>query len=231
MRERQRIPPPREEQRWERDRYDGNERGYNYDHRGSHQAGPSSLLRFPSPHEHYPSAHHRQPYHPDNEGRRPSYRNTRSDGNDTGSSYDLPQKPRKRIATPPNQSVILIGIPVPAAEEDVKSFIDEFRSDPSDPSPVENVVIVRDKATGQSKRFGFVRFISLEHARGMPNTPKERLPALILVGLQHSWKPISIMFSGDLEVRTTLPRKGQKCGWTTQLSTSGLERTSHSHAI
>jgi RNA recognition motif-containing protein len=80
---------------------------------------------------------------------------------------ELPQKPRKKIVTPPNQSVILIGIPLPATEEDVKSFIDEFKANPEDPSPVDNVSIVRDKQTGQSKRFGFIRFISLEHARGM----------------------------------------------------------------
>lgn len=50
--------------------------------------------------------------------------------------------------------------------DDVRSFIDEFKPDPSDPSPVEDVTIVMDKQTGMSKRFGFVRFITLEHARG-----------------------------------------------------------------
>ena len=68
--------------------------------------------------------------------------------------------------TPPNQSVILIGIPPQASEEDVKLFIEDFRVNASDPSPVENITIVRDKQTGSSKRFGFVRFITLEHARG-----------------------------------------------------------------
>lgn len=50
--------------------------------------------------------------------------------------------------------------------DDVRAFIDEFKPDPSDPSPVEDVTIVMDKQTGMSKRFGFVRFITLEHARG-----------------------------------------------------------------
>lgn len=51
-------------------------------------------------------------------------------------------------------------------DDDLRSFVDEFRASPTDPSPVENVTIVIDKQTGISKRFAFVRFISLEHARG-----------------------------------------------------------------
>ena len=62
--------------------------------------------------------------------------------------------------------MILIGIPQMCTDEDLKSFIDEFKANPSDPSPVENATIVMDKVTGMSKRFGFARFISLEHARG-----------------------------------------------------------------
>ena len=52
------------------------------------------------------------------------------------------------------------------SDEDVKTFIDEFKPNGEDPSPVETVTIVNDKQTGLSKGFGFIRFISLEHARG-----------------------------------------------------------------
>ncbi|KAL7007099.1 hypothetical protein EMMF5_003325 [Cystobasidiomycetes sp. EMM_F5] len=76
-----------------------------------------------------------------------------------------PDRPRRRPNTAPNNSVILIGLPQMATEDDVRSFIDEFKAHPDDPSAVENATIVIDKQTGQSKRFGFVRFISLEHAR------------------------------------------------------------------
>lgn len=76
------------------------------------------------------------------------------------------ERSRRRPPIPPSQSVILIGLPQAATDEDLKSFVEEFRARPSDPSPVEQANIVYDKSTGLSKRFGFVRFISLEHARG-----------------------------------------------------------------
>lgn len=79
---------------------------------------------------------------------------------------DLPDRPRRQPRTAPNQSVILIGIPPSCDSDDVRAFIDEFKTDSSDPSPVEDVTIVMDKETGLSKRFCFVRFITLEHARG-----------------------------------------------------------------
>ncbi|CAD6566606.1 MAG: hypothetical protein CYPHOPRED_000946 [Cyphobasidiales sp. Tagirdzhanova-0007] len=146
VRDPQRVPPPREDRdngRWERDQYredrDGPSTSSSYN---------SSLIRFPSP--------------PPNT-RRPN--DLREFNPPSDLPTELPQKPRKRIVTPPNQSVILIGIPPQASEEDVKTFVEDFRVNPSDPSPVENITIVRDKQTGASKRFGFVRFITLEHAR------------------------------------------------------------------
>lgn len=83
---------------------------------------------------------------------------------------DLPEKPRKKPVTAPNQSVILIGLPAACGDDDLRSFIEDFKTDPNDPSPVENATVVLDKMTGQSKRFGFVRFITLEHSRGTPRS-------------------------------------------------------------
>lgn len=126
---------------------------------------------------------------------------------------DLPEKPRKKPVTAPNQSVILIGLPQACGDEDLKSFIDDFKTNANDPSPVENATIVLDKMTGQSKRFGFVRFITLEHSRGT------RLSIAVLAYIrlksfstQHSSKPILTTSFGSLADHTISWKMASRSG-------------------
>lgn len=166
-----RVPPPRRERddHYQSDSYYNRERGYG---EGSSRAQPSydnGLIRFASPVQDPPQRHH---YEQEYRSSDRQYRDDSDYKRDSPYAHsnhhrsDLPDRPRRQPRTAPNQSVILIGIPPMCDGDDVRSFIDEFKPNPSDPSPVEDVTIVMDKQTGQSKRFGFVRFITLEHARG-----------------------------------------------------------------
>jgi RNA-binding protein 5/10 len=165
-----RIPPPRDNQ-WQNDRFHDQEQEYGYG-----EGSSSGLIRFPSSDQHYyhHQQHHQQGYKQgserhsrrDHDERQDSRLTSPPDEYSRDPSAEIQDRPRRRPRTAPNQSVILIGIPPMCNSDDVRSFIDEFKQDPSDPSPVEEVTIVMDKQTGLSKRFGFVRFITLEHARG-----------------------------------------------------------------
>ncbi|KAK9893355.1 hypothetical protein P389DRAFT_198925 [Cystobasidium minutum MCA 4210] len=171
-----RVPPPRRQynESWQHDRYDDREYGYG-EGSSSAPAGPSTynegLIRFANPDDQQSQHQRHHQYSRDDFHYRRDYDDMHHHRRDSppehSSRYDadLPEKPRRRPRTAPNQSVILIGIPPMCDGDDVRAFIDEFKPDPSDPSPVEDVTIVMDKQTGMSKRFGFVRFITLEHAR------------------------------------------------------------------
>lgn len=170
-------------QRWQHDQYSTRE----HDDRNPGGRGYGSSHDEPDYRPYQEQPRHQPDYAPhfDSGGydrsliRFPSPPSTSSAGGYAGQDYReyadqapaaRPDRPRRRPNTAPNNSVILIGLPQMATEDDVRSFIDEFKAHPDDPSAVENATIVIDKQTGQSKRFGFVRFISLEHARGASST-------------------------------------------------------------
>ncbi|KAI8452906.1 hypothetical protein BY996DRAFT_4583894, partial [Phakopsora pachyrhizi] len=61
--------------------------------------------------------------------------------------------------SPPSQSVIFMGLPIHTDESNLKAFLEQ------NGASVESVTIIYDRITGQSKRYGFARFTSIEHAR------------------------------------------------------------------
>ncbi|KAA1121129.1 hypothetical protein PGTUg99_016329 [Puccinia graminis f. sp. tritici] len=61
--------------------------------------------------------------------------------------------------SPPSQSVIFMGLPIHTDEANLRAFLEESGAS------VDSVTIIYDRITGQSKRYGFARFLSVEHAR------------------------------------------------------------------
>lgn len=61
--------------------------------------------------------------------------------------------------SPPSQSVIFMGLPIHTDEANLRAFLEECGAS------VDSVTIIYDRITGQSKRYGFARFVSVEHAR------------------------------------------------------------------
>ncbi|MBW0469041.1 hypothetical protein O181_008756 [Austropuccinia psidii MF-1] len=61
--------------------------------------------------------------------------------------------------SPPSQSVIFMGLPIHTDEANLRAFLEEAGAS------VDHVTIIYDRNTGQSKRYGFARFISVEHAK------------------------------------------------------------------
>ncbi|WAR59263.1 hypothetical protein PtB15_10B605 [Puccinia triticina] len=61
--------------------------------------------------------------------------------------------------SPPSQSVIFMGLPIHTDETNLRAFLEESGAG------VDSVTIIYDRITGQSKRYGFARFLSVEHAR------------------------------------------------------------------
>ena len=67
----------------------------------------------------------------------------------------------------PSATVIFLNLPGSADETILRAFLEEMGC------KIDEVTIIKDRATGNSKRFGFVRFASVEHARSFvePNFP------------------------------------------------------------
>lgn len=68
---------------------------------------------------------------------------------------------------PLSQTIVFLGLP-PSADEDMfRAWLESFGAS------VDTTTIIRDRQTGSSKRFGFARFSSVEHARSFlePNFP------------------------------------------------------------
>ncbi|PLW17265.1 hypothetical protein PCANC_11638 [Puccinia coronata f. sp. avenae] len=61
--------------------------------------------------------------------------------------------------SPPSQSVIFMGLPIHTDEANLRAFLEECGAS------VDSVTIIYDRITGQSKRYGFARFVSVDHAR------------------------------------------------------------------
>jgi hypothetical protein len=72
-----------------------------------------------------------------------------------------------RPPSAPNQSIVFLGLPPTTDEEILRGFLEDFGAS------VDSTTIIRDRQTGVSKRFGFARFSSVEHARAFlePNFP------------------------------------------------------------
>ncbi|KAH9459470.1 hypothetical protein Pst134EA_019623 [Puccinia striiformis f. sp. tritici] len=71
--------------------------------------------------------------------------------------------------SPPSQSVIFMGLPIHTDESNLRAFLEECCGG----TAVDSVTIIYDRITGQSKRYGFARFLSVDHARSFvePNFP------------------------------------------------------------
>ena len=72
-----------------------------------------------------------------------------------------------RSLSAPTQSVIFIGLPPYVTEDSLRLFLEDMGAS------VDTTTVILDRETGQSKRFAFARFSSVEHARSFvePNFP------------------------------------------------------------
>nr|CAG8447875.1 3760_t:CDS:10 [Entrophospora candida] len=66
---------------------------------------------------------------------------------------------RERNLGEPNNHVILQGLPLSASEDDIQNTLESLHAS------IENIRLIRDRRTGDSRRFAFVKFTSVEHAR------------------------------------------------------------------
>ncbi|OZJ05586.1 hypothetical protein BZG36_01723 [Bifiguratus adelaidae] len=91
-------------------------------------------------------------------GRRQDYRRGR---------YDRPEMRRPRGPSLPNNNVVLQDIPYSWNEEVIQEALEDLHAS------FETVRVVKDRSTGQSRGFAFVKFTSVEHARQFiePNYP------------------------------------------------------------
>lgn len=64
-----------------------------------------------------------------------------------------------REKSSPSQTVILMGLPAHTDESNLRAFLEDMGCS------IDGCTIIYDRETGQSKRYGFARFISVEHAR------------------------------------------------------------------
>ncbi|CDR40319.1 RHTO0S05e01420g1_1 [Rhodotorula toruloides] len=68
---------------------------------------------------------------------------------------------------PPSASVILLGLPAHVTDTHLRNFLEDMGAS------IDSTTVIIDRATGLSKRFGFAKFSSVEHARAFvdPNFP------------------------------------------------------------
>ncbi|GEM09998.1 RNA-directed RNA polymerase 2 [Rhodotorula toruloides] len=68
---------------------------------------------------------------------------------------------------PPSASVILLGLPAHVTDTHLRNFLEDMGAS------IDSTTVILDRATGLSKRFGFAKFSSVEHARAFvdPNFP------------------------------------------------------------
>jgi RNA recognition motif-containing protein len=96
-----------------------------------------------------------------------SYHDSRGDGGSFRGGRDrAPHRERKPISAP-SQSVIFLGLPAHVDDGALRIFLESMGAS------IDSTTIIMDKVTGQSKRFGFAKFGSVEHARSFvePNFP------------------------------------------------------------
>jgi len=77
--------------------------------------------------------------------------------------------PHRANATPnpPSASVVLLGLPPLAQDLHLRHFLEDLGAS------IDSTTVIIDRATGLSKRYGFAKFASVEHARAFvePNFP------------------------------------------------------------
>ncbi|GAA5999860.1 hypothetical protein JCM10207_005943 [Rhodosporidiobolus poonsookiae] len=140
------------ERDYKRPRYEDHDRGhgdfYPPQHAPQHHPYPPQPAHDPYGHPAYP-AQHAQPVAPDSAP-------TRAPGRKP------PVKPEA-----PSASVILLGLPAHVTEVHLRHFLEDMGAS------IESTTVIIDRATGISKRFGFAKFSSVEHARAFidPNFP------------------------------------------------------------
>ncbi|GAA5939364.1 uncharacterized protein JCM15063_004499 [Sporobolomyces koalae] len=68
---------------------------------------------------------------------------------------------------PPSASVVLLGLPAHVGDAHLRYFLEDLGAS------IESTTVIVDRATGQSKCYGFAKFNSVEHARAFvePNFP------------------------------------------------------------
>ncbi|GAA6039432.1 hypothetical protein JCM8097_009543 [Rhodosporidiobolus ruineniae] len=141
-----------DERESKRGRYDDYERGRGDAHSPYPQYGgypPQQPYSAPPPYA--------QPGYPDQYGHQPSA---------TGEAAPTGRKPPVKPEAP-SASVILLGLPEHVRDVHLQSFLVSMGAS------IESVTVIMDRTTNTSKRFGFAKFSSVEHARAFidPNFP------------------------------------------------------------
>ncbi|KAG0662138.1 hypothetical protein C6P46_003531 [Rhodotorula mucilaginosa] len=93
----------------------------------------------------------------------------RGDGRDRrgDSSGPTPRSSKAPELEPPSASVILLGLPERVNDVSLRNFLEDMGAS------IDSTTVIMDRQTGLSKRFGFAKFSSVEHARSFvePNFP------------------------------------------------------------
>ena len=123
----------------------------------------------PQPPHHDPHGRldcHAAPYPPPPD---PNAFHPRGDGRDRrgDSSGPTPRSSKAPELEPPSASVILLGLPERVNDVSLRNFLEDMGAS------IDSTTVIMDRQTGLSKRFGFAKFSSVEHARSFvePNFP------------------------------------------------------------
>ncbi|KAK4705775.1 hypothetical protein P7C70_g438, partial [Phenoliferia sp. Uapishka_3] len=150
------VPPPR------RDDYSHPPQRQQEAAYPSQRPDPSYSEQYPQQHQ-QPNQHHYQPpqghspYQPPDDGRFQSHQRESRVADS-----------RQPVNTePPSASVVLLGLPATADDLALRNFLEDMGAS------IDSTTVIKDRATGLSKRYGFAKFSSVEHARAFvePNFP------------------------------------------------------------
>ncbi|ORY84110.1 hypothetical protein BCR35DRAFT_324803 [Leucosporidium creatinivorum] len=92
-----------------------------------------------------------------------------------GEGSTLRGRPAPTAPEAPSASVVLLGLPAHVTDVTLRHFLEDMGAS------IDSTTVIIDRATGLSKRYGFAKFSSVEHARAFvePNFPtvswKERV--------------------------------------------------------
>ncbi|GAA5820695.1 hypothetical protein JCM11251_003115 [Rhodosporidiobolus azoricus] len=148
---------------WEdegRDPKRGRYEDYNCGRSENHSPYPPQHGSYPQQQQHqqpYPAQHAQSPYG------QPAY-----PPQPAAPQADAPPPGRKPVvAEAPSASVILLGLPAHVTDVHLRQFLEDMGAS------IDSTTVIIDRATGISKRFGFAKFSSVEHARAFiePNFP------------------------------------------------------------